>query len=90
MSYELFSYKNAKAIIEDGVAKLPDRTRFAGSVATDAMMLERLVNYFDFSMQDAVKLLTSSPANIMGMKDRGKIENNLLADFVVFDENLKF
>ena len=76
-------------IIEDGVAKLPDRTRFAGSVATGAMMLERLVSYFGFSIVDAVKLLTSSPAKIMGMADRGKIDNNLLADFVVFDENLK-
>ena len=75
-------------IIEDGVAKLPDRTRFAGSVATGAMMLERLVNHFGFSIIDAVKLLTSSPAKIMGMTDRGKIENNLLADFVVFDGSL--
>lgn len=76
-------------IIEDGVAKLPDRTRFAGSVATGAMMLERLVNYFGFSVVDSVKLLTSSPAKIMGMDDRGKIENNLLADMVIFDEKLK-
>ena len=52
-------------------------------------MLERLVNYFDFFIVDAVKLLTSSPAGIMGMVDRGKIENNLLADFVVFNENIK-
>ncbi|MBE7046402.1 MAG: N-acetylglucosamine-6-phosphate deacetylase [Ruminococcaceae bacterium] len=76
-------------IIEDGVAKLPDRTRFAGSVATGAMMLERLVNYFDFSILDAVKLLTSSPAKIMGMTDRGCIKNGLLADVVIFDTNLK-
>lgn len=76
-------------IIEDGVAKLPDRTRFAGSVATSAMMLERLVNYFEFSVVDAVKLLSSSPAKIMGMDDRGRIANGLLADFVVFDDELK-
>ena len=76
-------------IIEDGVAKLPDRTRFAGSVATGAMMLERLVNYVGFSVVEAVKLLTTSPAKIMDMKDRGRIENDLLADFVVFDDSLK-
>ena len=76
-------------IIEDGVAKLPDRTRFAGSVATGAMMLDKIVNYFGFSLTDAVKLLSSSPAKIMGMTDRGKIENNLLADLVVFDNSLK-
>lgn len=76
-------------IIEDGVAKLPDRSRFAGSVATSAMMLDRAVNHYGFSVTDAVKMLSSSPAKIMGMTDRGKIENNLLADLVVFDERLK-
>jgi len=78
-----------RVIIEDGVAKLPDRTRFAGSVATGAMMLDRLVNYFCFSLEDSVKLLTSSPARIMGMADRGKIEKDLLGDLVIFDNGMK-
>lgn len=76
-------------IIEDGVAKLPDRTRFAGSVATGAMMLEKGVNHFGFSITDTVKMLTSTPARIMGMNDRGSLETGLLADLVVFDKNLK-
>ena len=76
-------------IIEDGVAKLPDRSFFAGSVATGAMMLDKIVNHYGFNVVDAIKLLASSPAKIMGMTDRGKIEKNLLADFVVFDDGLK-
>ena len=76
-------------VIEDGVAKLPDRTRFAGSVATGAMMLEKGVNYYGFSVLDTVKMLTSSPASIMGITDRGCIKNGLLADMVIFDKNLK-
>lgn len=76
-------------IIEDGVAKLPDRSSFAGSVATGGMLLEKGVNHYGISLTDTVKLLTSSPAKIMGINDRGQIKKGLLGDFVVFDDNLK-
>lgn len=76
-------------IIEDGVAMLPDKTRFAGSVATGAIMLKKGVNHYGFSVLDTVKMLTSTPAKIMKMNDRGNIKNGLLADMVVFDENLE-
>lgn len=75
-------------IIEDGVAKLPDRTRFAGSVATSAMMLKKGIEHYGFCVTDTVRMLTESPASMMGMTDRGRIERGLLADLVVFDKKL--
>ncbi len=41
LNFEKFELENGlKVIVEDGVAKLPDRSSFAGSVAT----ADRLVN----------------------------------------------
>jgi len=76
-------------IIEDGVAKLPDRTRFAGSVATSAMMLHQGVKLFGFSVCDAVRMMTSTPARILGMSDRGSLHRGKLADLCVFGEDLE-
>ncbi len=78
-----------RVIIEDGVAKLPDRSSFAGSIATGAMLLKRGVEHYGFSLVDTVYMLTSSPAGIMGLSDRGKIEKGLRADLAIFDSNLK-
>ena len=76
-----------KFIIEDGVAKLPDRTAFAGSIATAERLLKRTVAA-GISLEDTVKMMTETPANIMGLKTKGKLKKGYDAQFTVFDENL--
>lgn len=76
-----------KFIIEDGVAKLPDRSAFAGSIATSDILLKRTVAA-GVSLADTVKMMTETPANIMGLKNKGKIAKGYDAQFTVFDENL--
>ncbi|MBR5518328.1 MAG: N-acetylglucosamine-6-phosphate deacetylase [Clostridia bacterium] len=78
-----------RVIIEDGVAKLPDRSSFAGSIATAATLLEKGVNHYGFSIADTVKMITETPASILGLFDRGVIKNGYRADIVVFDKELK-
>ncbi|MDO4744894.1 MAG: amidohydrolase family protein, partial [Clostridia bacterium] len=78
-----------RVIIEDGVAKLPDRSSFAGSIATTAMLLERGVNHYGLTLTDTVKMLTQTPAKILGIKNKGKIEKSYIADIVIFDEFYK-
>lgn len=78
-----------RVIIEDGVAKLPDRSSFAGSIATAATLLEKGVNHYGFSIADTVKMITETPASILGLSDRGIIKNGYRADVVVFDKELK-
>lgn len=78
-----------RIIIEDGVAKLPDRSSFAGSIATIAMLLERTVNHYGVSLTDAVRMLTKSPADILGIRNKGKLEKSFIADIVIFDKNYK-
>lgn len=77
-----------RVIIEDGVAKLPDRSFFAGSIATTQMLLERAVNHYGFSMPDAVKMITLTPAKILGLTNKGRLQNGYVADMVLFDSEL--
>ncbi|MBO5745850.1 MAG: amidohydrolase family protein [Clostridia bacterium] len=74
-------------IIEDGVAKLSDRSAFAGSIATSDQLLKRTVAA-GISLEDTVKMMTETPANIMGLKTKGKIEKGFDAVFTVFDKDL--
>ena len=77
-----------KAIVEDGVAKLPDRSAFAGSVATADRLIRTMVNNTGVPIEKAVEMLTSSPARIMNVYDRaGSLSTGKYADFVILDEN---
>lgn len=77
-----------KVIVEDGVAKLPDRSAFAGSVATTNHLVRNMVRLAGVSICDAVKMLTATPARIMGVLDRkGTLEPGKDADVVLFDDD---
>lgn len=75
-----------KVIIEDGVAKLPDRTAFAGSVATMERLVKNMVQLAHATLPDAVKMATETPARIVGLTDRGSLEVGKRADVVLFDD----
>ena len=76
-------------IIEDGVCKLLDRSAFAGSIATADRLIRVAVKEAGISVTDAVKMLTETPAKIMGLAQKGKLENGCDADIVVFDDNIE-
>ena len=78
-----------RVIIEDGVAKLPDRTAFAGSVATTDRLLRTMVNTAKVPLTDAVKMLTETPAHIQNLCDRGSLEIGKRADIVLFNDDLQ-
>jgi len=79
-----------EVIIEDGVAKLPDRTSFAGSVATANRLIRTMINLAEVPLTDAVRMLTSTPARILGVQDtKGSLVPGKDADIVVFDQNIE-
>ncbi len=86
----LGSLKNGlTVIVEDGVAKLPDRTAFAGSVATTNQLVRNMVQMADVSLLDAVRMASTTPARIMGVDSRkGVLAPGKDADLVIFDENI--
>lgn len=77
-----------EVIIEDGVAKLKDRSAFAGSIATADRLVRNMKNYADCGICDAVRMMTETPARIMSMNDRGALTEGKRADICVFDENI--
>jgi N-acetylglucosamine-6-phosphate deacetylase len=78
-----------KVIVEDGVAKLPDRESFAGSVATADRLVRTMVFMADVPLIDAVKMITTTPARILGITDKkGELAVGKDADIVIFDNNI--
>ena len=77
-----------ETIIEDGVAKLPDRTSFAGSVATFDRLVRNMLNMAEVPLLDVITMATRTPARIMGFTDRGEIAQGLRADIVLFDDSI--
>lgn len=78
-----------EVIVEDGVAKLPDRSAFAGSVATADRLVRTMVNMAGCSIPDAVKMITENPAKIMGIfGSKGSLEPGKDADIVIFDKDI--
>jgi len=75
-------------IIEDGVAKLPDRSAFAGSIATADRLVRTCVGA-GIPLTDCVKMLTETPAKIMGLANKGRLNPDCDADIVIFDEGIQ-
>jgi N-acetylglucosamine-6-phosphate deacetylase len=78
-----------KVIVEDGVAKLPDRTSFAGSVATADRLVRTMINLANVPLLQAVTMITKTPARIMKIENKkGSLEKDKDADILIFDEDI--
>lgn len=75
-------------IIEDGVAKLTDRSAFAGSVAAADRLIRGCVKDAGIDIASAVKMMTVNPAKVLGMKNKGDIKEGMDADVVIFDSDI--
>lgn len=76
-------------LIEDGVAKLMDRSAFAGSVCTTDRLVRTMVNLAGVSVPDAVKMASTVPSRILGIDSRkGSLQSGKDADIVIFDDSI--
>lgn len=79
-----------KVIIEDGVAKLPDRSSFAGSVATADRLVRNMVQMAEIPMLEAVRMITQTPARILGLEQqKGCLLPGKDADIVIFNDRVE-
>lgn len=78
-----------KCIIDRGVAKLPDKTAFAGSIATTNQLVRVMHKSAEVPLVDAVKMMTLTPAKLMGIDSaKGSITVGKDADLVLFDGDI--
>ena len=75
-------------IIEDGVAKLIDRSAFAGSIATTDRLVKTMLDT-GINLVDAIKMITINPIKALGNNYlKGEIKVGYDADLVLFDKNI--
>lgn len=78
-----------EVFVEDGVAKLPDRMAFAGSVATADRLVRTMVKTVGVPMIDAIRMISSTPAKVIGIDDRkGSLVPGKDGDVVIFDGDI--
>lgn len=82
-------FENPGFIIEDGVAKLPDRTAFAGSVATADRLVRNMVRLAELPLTEAVKMATKVPARICGLEGIGELKEGFDADILIFNDDIE-
>ena len=81
---------DSRVIIEDGVCKLADRSALAGSIATMDRLIRTIVTGTDIPLEDAVRMVSETPAKIMGVYDRkGSLQKGKDADILMLDSKLQ-
>ncbi|MBR4099801.1 MAG: N-acetylglucosamine-6-phosphate deacetylase [Clostridia bacterium] len=78
----------ANVIVDDGVAKLPDLSSYAGSICTMDRALRVLCIDYEIGAIGAAKLLSTAPAKFLGLDQKiGEIKVGKNADLVLTDQN---
>ncbi len=89
--YLLGSLENGqRVIVEDGIAKTPDRTAFAGSVATADRLIRVMTRQAGQPIWAAVRMMSLNAAAAVGLDGRlGSIAPGKDADLLLFDEDVQ-
>ncbi|EBF5150166.1 N-acetylglucosamine-6-phosphate deacetylase [Listeria monocytogenes] len=74
--------------VKEGIARLKDGT-LASSTVTMNKSLKLISNEFGIHLQDAIQMAASTPADILGMNNFGRIEKGYVADLVLLDKNFE-
>ncbi len=74
--------------IEHGVCKLKGKEMLAGSIATMDVLVRTMVDA-EVPLHDVIRMVTETPARIMGVSDRkGSLQKGMDADVVILDRKL--
>lgn len=77
-----------EAVYEDGIMLLADRSKLAGSACNSASLVRNMYKEVGVSLCDAVKMMTLTPARVIGADAKGRIKEGFDADIILFDENI--
>jgi N-acetylglucosamine-6-phosphate deacetylase len=78
-----------EAVVEHGIARLPDNTAYASSVTTLDVCVRNGFERVGLNLRDTVRMATLTPATIVGVAGRkGSLEKGKDADLVIMDANV--
>lgn len=78
-----------RGIIEDGVAKFPDRSAFYGSIALGNDLIRVAVQKVGIPLPEAIRMMSENPAKILGIGDqKGRLLPRYDGDIILFDDNM--
>ena len=75
-------------VIEEGVAKMADRTCFAGSIASTDRIVRTMVTVAGCDLPTAVRMMTKNPAEFLGLRGKGSLLAGYDADLVFFGDDI--
>ena len=82
-------HNGTECIVEDCIAKMPDRSCFAGSVATGDRLARTLHKTVGLEMDEVSRILCLQPAALIGLDGEiGSIKEGKCADLVVCDDDI--
>lgn len=86
----LGSISNGQRVeVADGVAYMPGRRSFGGSIATANRLVRTMHHEANVPLSDAVKMITTVPARLLGIDDRkGSLTIGKDADIILFDNDI--
>lgn len=97
MVYQVMSEDDVRTIMQDpftmiasdsGVREFGSGVPHPRGYGNNARVLGQYVRDLKIiSLEDAIRKMTSLPANVFGFRDRGQIREGFVADIVIFDEN---
>lgn len=78
-----------RVIIDDGVAKMPDMTAFAGSIATYDRLVRTMLGKAGVPLTEVMRMSSETPAKIMGIySECGSLDAGKRADLTAFDDDI--
>jgi N-acetylglucosamine-6-phosphate deacetylase len=75
-------------IVNENSARLHDGT-LAGSILKMDGAIRNMIAFTGCSLADAVTMASATPARILGLENKGRIEAGCDADIVILDKNLR-
>lgn len=84
----IYRLGNQNIYIEEGIATLEDETTLAGSTL---LLMDALKIFYDdtnATLQEVISYVTSNPANLLELNDRGYIKKNYRADLLILNKSL--
>ncbi|MBI5032217.1 MAG: N-acetylglucosamine-6-phosphate deacetylase [Chloroflexi bacterium] len=90
MGMEAGRYKLAdrEVIVDANSARLEDGT-LAGSILQMDAAIRNMIDYTGCSLADAIAMASTTPARVLGLANKGRIDQGCDADLVVLDKSLQ-